>query len=190
MKQAFEIIIPAEDFARLRKYGALGLSQARETIGNSFGGLKRAMSWIMKCDCAFISGWHELRDKNDDETRRENRNNNESLQKTLRDKGYGVIRAIGNYGGSFERSFLTFDISGNTAQFRADLIDLGERFRQESILFKQAGEDMPAYYYYTWGDRKGKHELVGKLSVCPMRNDNFTMIGRGKIVFETPSIPV
>ena len=49
---------------------------------------------------------------------------------------------------------------------------------------------MPAYYYYTWGDRKGKRELVGKLSVCPMRNDNFTMIGSGKIVFETPSIPV
>ena len=187
MKQEFEILIPAGEFSRLQRHGALKLSKEHEDKGNSFGGLKRATRWILNCDCAFLSGWHEPKDEKDDETRRENRLNNDALQHDLREKGYGVIRAIGNYGGSRERSFLTFDISGDTARFRDDIVALGERFRQESVLFKEAGENKEAYYYYTWGARKGERESVGLFSVCPMRDENFTIIGKGKIVFEKPT---
>ena len=51
-----------EDIARLESLKVIAQRNEPKGSGDSFGGLNRALSWINNCDCAFISGWHSVKD--------------------------------------------------------------------------------------------------------------------------------
>ena len=172
-----------EDIARLESLKVIAQRNEPKGSGDSFGGLNRALSWINNCDCTFISGWHPVKDENDVETRKENRKNNDELQRTLRAKGYGVIKAVGNYEGDMERSFCVFDYNPGGHSLFDDVKVLSEHYEQDSFLFKFASAER-AFFCYTAGDKKGKREDAGKLSICSRRESNYTYIGSGKITFE------
>ena len=172
-----------EDIVKLEELKIITLRDVQKGAGDSFGGLNRALSWINNCDFAFISGWHPVTGENDVETRKENRRNNCELQRTLREKGYGVIKAVGNYEGDIEQSFCVFDYNPGGHSLFDDVKALSERFEQDSFLFKFASADR-AFFCYTAGDKKGKRKDAGKLSICSRRESNYTYIGSGKITFE------
>lgn len=178
-----ELYISPEIIARLESLGIIELDYQPRSTGDSFGGINRALHWISTCDCAFISGWHPVSGGNDVETRRNNRRNNDELQKALREKGYGVIRAVGNYEGDLERSFCVFDRKKERDSLFYDVKALAEKFEQDSFLFKYAS-DRQAFFYYTYGPKKGQREDAGELTMCPNYQSDYTKIGTGKFSFK------
>lgn len=77
-------------------------------------------------------------------TNRENRLRNKNLLKSLRDKGYGVTKVGGMYQEdgmdepAQERSFFVTN-RNNSRRFKKDLMDLGNEYEQDSILYSPKG---------------------------------------------------
>lgn len=87
---------------------------------------------------------------------RENINNSRQLAQDLRDLGYSVTKIKGHYGymddvAQDEMSWFVSD-TADTGNLEKDLIKLGTKYDQESILFQSAGEK--PYLVYTRNDGK------------------------------------
>ena len=107
-KKTVELRIPEDIFAQMEQRNFLSKEVAAGTGENAFGGLNRALSWIVKCDCATLSGWRG------GNTRKVNDENNHTIWQTLRGFGYGVCKCRGCYPEagkpiSTENSFFVFD---------------------------------------------------------------------------------
>ena len=76
---------------------------------------------------------------------KENRELNKELMAWMRDRGYGPIRIRGSFG-SKERSFLIPNIT------RADIIEAGKYFNQESVIWGQKDKDNNFIFEYIEGD--------------------------------------
>ena len=75
---------------KLKKAGMLEQVEDESVMCQGFN---RAYKWLTTCNCAIVSAWRK------DKTRAVNDKNNRALQRTLRDKGYGVYKVQGYYTG-------------------------------------------------------------------------------------------
>ena len=125
--------------------------------------VNRMLSWLKKCDCAFITAFrsklvdvkHKSKTyfgKNNewDEghvfTHEENRNKNKMLYSELVLHGYGVSKCKGVYPEGMnsevsEESYFVVNLH-NKKNFFEDLLRLGEYFNQDSIYYKEAGNEV------------------------------------------------
>lgn len=145
--------------------------------------VNRAVSWFNAKDCAILTAWRNGK------TRKTNDDNNQKLQKQLRDFGYGVTTITGWYPEkdkelARENSFLAINLNDDYS-FRDNIFKLSEHYEQDCFLYKKAGYDTPAVYVYTNDDcGKGKVKLVGRLRIDNMDAEAFSQIKTGRITFE------
>lgn len=97
-----------------------------------------------------------------DLTKSENKQRNKELSDDLYCIGYGYIKVEGNYLYSgrtepeTEDSYFVINKSYSTHdEFSQDIMALGRRYEQESILLKAPGEEEHAYLYYLSGSEAG-----------------------------------
>ena len=102
----------------------------------------------------------------------ENKRNTAELSNNIREAHYGFIPLVGRYVENegtdkarpvTEKSFLIGIGGGQEAGERllAFAKRMGEKFEQDSILFKPFSETV-AYLFYTSGPQKGQHERIGE----------------------------
>ncbi len=105
--------------------------------------LSNIWSHTQNHECGAISGYRH------DNTASANKDNNRDIQAYLKSKQYSVTRVQGNYiennGGSDEQevvepSFFVADVQ-DTGNLKRDLMTLGKRFDQDSILFVPKGDE-------------------------------------------------
>jgi hypothetical protein len=124
----------------------------QEALANKLNesSLSRVWSQTKKHDFGTITAFRSARDCGNGEkyTKEENMKRNTSLLAKLRAKGYGVTKIKGSYIENFgspnarevgENSFLVVDIK-DSGNLKKDLMNLGEEFEQDSIIFGKAGE--------------------------------------------------
>jgi len=178
-----EIFLPGEEIARLEQFDAITLRPAPKEYGDSFGGLNRAISWMTNRDCAILSGWRC------DNSRKVNDDNNRNICNTLRENGYGVCKCRGCYAEagkevSAENSFFVFDNNNRGKAFFDSVRELAEKYEQDCFLFKEAGENKPAFLFGTNAKfGMGKRQDLGPLHIGSYDAENFTKIGSGQISF-------
>lgn len=181
-KKVVELRIPEDVFERMEQHEFLSQEVAAGTGENAFGGLNRALSWLVKCDCAILSGWRG------GNTRKVNDENNRTIWQTLHGFGYGVCKCRGCYpeagkSVSTENSFFVFDPTHSGSPFFERIKELSERFDQDCFLYKEAGEKK-AYLFGTNEDfGMGRRALAGELHLRSLPAENFTRIGSGSITF-------
>lgn len=112
-------------------------------------GLSRLYKHSQEHDYGTITAFRGARECGDGEkyTKKENLQRNKSLLSKLRAKGYSVTSIKGSYIENYgtekakevgENSFFVVDIN-DTGTLKKDLMDLGEFFEQDSIIFSKAG---------------------------------------------------
>ena len=85
---------------------------------------------------------------------RENRDLNKELMSWMRDRGYGPIRIRGRFGNK-ERSMIIPNIT------REDMIEAGQYFNQESVIWgEKAGEDKFVFEYIEGDQTLQKRDVV------------------------------
>lgn len=107
-------------------------------------GLSRVWEHNNKHDCGSLTAFRDARNcgKGKRYTRKENKKRNKVLLAKLLSQGYGVTKLKGKYpeGGreGKEESFFVVDLN-DTGKLKSNLIKLGEKFEQDSILFIPKG---------------------------------------------------
>ena len=170
-----EVIGSIEDINRINDKG--------ELVGGDRCSVHRAVTWFNTRDCAILTAWRQGKG------RKKNEEDNQVLQRQLRDLGYGVTRITGWYAEkdkelARENSFLTVNLN-EEKDFRDNIFKLSEEYDQDSFLYKEAGHDTPAIYVYTndtYG--KGKVQLLGRLHIGNMNAEAYSQIKAGRITFE------
>lgn len=103
--------------------------------------LNRAYDHSLRHDTGFITAYRG------DNTRKENKLKNKALAAILQSKGYGITKVKGSYIENYKRedarevsedTFMVVDIKDN-GNLRDNLIKIGEKFAQDSILFVHKG---------------------------------------------------
>jgi len=103
-----------------------------------------------------------------DLTKSENKQRNKELSDDLYCIGYGYIKVEGNYLYSgrtepeTEDSYFVINKSYSThEEFSQDMIALGKKYEQESIILKAPGEDEHAYLHFLSGPDAGSVQDLG-----------------------------
>ena len=107
-------------------------------------GLSRIWQYTQDYPCGTISAFRP------DYTRKENKYRSSVLGGLLRNKGFSTILVMGHFkypDGKIdkENSYFVWDTRGNGKALFKALLDLGEKFEQNSITFAEAGEDFKLY---------------------------------------------
>lgn len=129
--------------------------------------LNRIISHRANYDTGAISGY-----RNNISHKQGNRNN-KIIIKELRDSGYQVTMVTGFWqeqgddAPSIERSIFAFDKDG-IGGLKEKLIELGQRFNQESILFRPANSG--AHLVRTSGNNVGKETAPAKKTHYGIKN--------------------
>lgn len=188
---SFEVQLLEEDIRPLEGLGVVSIqTNAEAGYSDSNANLRRAISWLVNCDCAMITAWRRERPDGTLKTRIENDNDNRTLVQKLRNFGYGVSKVQGCYQEighplSRENSFLVFDLLNDSKLFFERLFNLSADFHQDSFLYKKAGVNTVAYEIGTneaFGVNRRKP--VGTLRVGVGMQGVFSKIGSGTIAFE------
>ena len=188
---SFEVQLLEEDIRPLEGLGVVSIqTNAEAGYSDSNANLRRAISWLVNCDCAMITAWRRERPDGTPKTRRENDNDNRTLVQKLRNFGYGVSKVQGCYQEighplSRENSFLVFDLLNDSKLFFERLFNLSAHFHQDSFLYKKAGVNTVAYEIGTneaFGVNRRKP--IGTLRVGVGMQGVFSKIGSGTIAFE------
>ena len=79
-------------------------------------------------------------------SRKENKALNKELMAFMRERGYGPIRIRGRFGNK-ERSFMIPNIT------RDDIVEAGQKFAQESVIFGEKTGDNEFVFQYIEGDK-------------------------------------
>jgi len=190
-RTVFEVQLTVEDIFPLERSGAISIhNNGGRLLTDSNANLRRAISWLVNCDCAMITAWRKERPDGTPKTRIENDKDNKTLVQKLRDFGYGVSKVQGCYQEighplSRENSFLVFDLLNNSELFFERLFSLSAQFLQDSFLYKRAGVNTIAYEIGT-NEAFGlnKRKPVGTLRVGVCTEGVFSKIGSGTITFE------
>ena len=184
------IELPQEEIESLEEQEVLGsiedidrFNDKGEFVGAERCSVQRVVNWFNTRDCAILTAWRQGKG------RKKNDEDNQVLQRKLRDLGYGVTRITGWYAEkdkelSRENSFLTVNLN-EEKDFRDNIFKLSEEYDQDSFLYKEAGHDTPAVYVYTndaYG--KGKVKLLGRLRIGNMDAETYSQIKAGRITFE------
>ncbi len=115
--------------------------------------ISRIHDHLKNHDCGFITAWRSATDCNQGVpfTREQKNERNRKLFALLKTKGFGVTKVKGSYIEDFqtpaakevgEESFFVVDIN-DSGNLKETLINLGEAFEQDSILFSaQGGENI------------------------------------------------
>ena len=188
---SFEVQLLEEDIRPLEGLGVVSIqTNAEASYSDSNANLRRAISWLVNCDCAMITAWRRERPDGTPKTRIENDNDNRTLVQKLRNFGYGVSKVQGCYQEighplSRENSFLVFDLLNDSKLFFERLFNLSAHFHQDSFLYKKAGVNTVAYEIGTneaFGVNRRKP--IGTLRVGVGMQGVFSKIGSGTIAFE------
>lgn len=188
---SFEVQLLEEDIRPLEGLGVVSIqTNAEAGYSDSNANLRRAISWLVNCDCAMITAWRRERPDGTLKTRIENDNDNRTLVQKLRNFGYGVSKVQGCYQEighplSRENSFLVFDLLNDSKLFFERLFNLSAHFHQDSFLYKKAGVNTVAYEIGTneaFGVNRRKP--IGTLRVGVGMQGVFSKIGSGTIAFE------
>lgn len=188
---SFEVQLLEEDIRPLEGLGVVSIqTNAEAGYSDSNANLRRAISWLVNCDCAMITAWRRERPDGTPKTRIENDNDNRTLVQKLRNFGYGVSKVQGCYQEighplSRENSFLVFDLLNDSKLFFERLFNLSAHFHQDSFLYKKAGVNTVAYEIGTneaFGVNRRKP--IGTLRVGVGMQGVFSKIGSGTIAFE------
>ena len=138
---SFEVQLLEEDIRPLEGLGVVSIqTNAEAGYSDSNANLRRAISWLVNCDCAMITAWRRERPDGTPKTRIENDNDNRTLVQKLRNFGYGVSKVQGCYQEighplSRENSFLVFDLLNDSKLFFERLFNLSAHFHQDSFLY-------------------------------------------------------
>ena len=171
----FEVQLIEEDIFPLESLGAISIQKGSGVrLSDSNANLRRAISWLVNCDCAMITAWRKERPDGTPKTRIENDNDNKTLVQKLRDFGYGVSKVQGCYQEighplSRENSFLVFDLLNDSELFFERLFNLSAQFLQHSFLYKRAGVNTIAYVIRSkqaFGLNKRKPVGTMRVGVC------------------------
>lgn len=190
-RSSFEFQLTEEDIRPLESLGVISIQTSG--VGcpvDSNANLRRAVSWLVNCDCAMITAWRKSRPDGTPKTRIENDNDNKTLVQKLRDFGYGVSKVQGCYQEighplSRENSFLVFDLLNDSELFFERIFNLSTLFLQDSFLYKRAGVNTVAYEIGT-NEAFGlnKRKPIGTMRVGVCTEGIFSKIGSGTITFE------
>ena len=180
--------LPEEIFNLFEDLSKEHFYKGSERNNDTNAGISRAMHWFEKCDCAILTAWRK-----NEKTKERNKENNRTLQQTLRRNKYGVIKVRGYYPEigsnlSREESFFSVNFERSTDEFFSDIRILSETYNQDCFLFKKAGADEKAFLYGTNEEfGKGRREYLGELQIkaTPVAYESSTKIGNKWIVFKT-----
>lgn len=130
--------------------------------------LSRLNSYLDEYDVAFITAYKKgPLDPNfpggPQWTRKMNQDNNHDLKLRLEARGYEMFRVHGSYY-NHERNDIDKEISyvvinknnKNFEDFKNDIIELGRRYKQESVMIFERGDPVGNFYYMS-----GKVETAG-----------------------------
>lgn len=112
--------------------------------------VSRIWQHISEHDTGFISAWRDARDCGTGEkyTRKEKQDADRKLRAFLQSKGFGITRIHGSYIENFGNKTLSKNVSedsyfvvdkSDSKNLRSVLIELGEFFEQDSVLFIPQG---------------------------------------------------
>lgn len=142
-------------------------------------GINRAVHWMENAECAILTAWR------DGNTRAQNDSDNDDLQHSLRNCGFGVIKVKGIASWGKEDSFITFKRNqGDMPSFYDTVFSLSAKYEQDCFLYKQAGLLSPAYLVGTNDSFGiGRKENIGLLRINEMSPEAYSEIGSGTISF-------
>lgn len=185
MKPTLNIILSEEHLWTLKTRSLVRPDTVPSCGPDSNAGVNRARYWLVRCNCAILSAWRSRYSREQNDIR------NLELQQRLRQEGYGVIGVRGRYAEtgrkiSTENSFLVFDFKQKPAEtFFESIRSLSELYEQDSFLFKEAGEEKPAFVYGTNDDfGRGRKELLGPLHIGSRESGAFSSLRGSGFFFE------
>lgn len=133
------------------------LSQMRKNNNLNESSLSRVWSHMSNHDCGIISASRDGQgctpSMADRYTSKENKQRNKQLSAKLQILGYGITRVDGTYVENYnsdnsikvyEDAFFVVDLE-NTGKLKADLLELGELYMQDSIMWIPHSENGAAY---------------------------------------------
>ena len=147
-----------------------------------------------KYDCGGITGYR------DENTKEVNKKNNKEIMVYLKSKGYSVIKIRGNYIENFgkkgqkevgENSFFVVDYKEN-GNLRKDLLKLGQRYDQDSVLFVKKGGKNAELIGTSKRDNSypgfGKIQKVGDAKFGYHKKEFLSRVGGRVFAFESEEI--
>lgn len=186
MRTNIDIFLNEELISALRSRNLLCRVREPQGASNFNAGINRVVHWMVKCNCAILSGWRR------DNTREENDRNNRYLQREIRRHGFGVIKVRGHYAevgnaSGTENSFLVFDVTGeNPALFYETIRALSAQFHQDCFLYKEAGRGEQAYLVGTnEGFGRDRRIPQGTLCIGSPESGAYTSVKGGGFFFGT-----
>ena len=188
INKPLRVELPEEIFTLFEDISKDHYYKGSEKNNDTNAGISRALHWFEKCDCAILTAWRKK-----EKTKKENKEDNRTLQQTLRINKYGVIKVKGYYPEigndlSNEESFFTVNFEKNSDEFFSDIRILSEYYKQDCFLFKKAGTEERAFLYGTNDEfGKGRREDLGEFQIkaTPVAYESSTKIGNKWILFKT-----
>ena len=113
-------------------------------------------------------------------SRKENKALNKELMAFMRERGYGPIRIRGRFGNK-ERSFMIPNIT------RDDIVEAGQKFAQESVIFGEKTGDNEFVFQYIEGDKTIQRRDVALFDV-PFFDDQYDMDESYQYEYDLPQL--
>ena len=121
-------------------------------------------------------------------TRKENQGRNSILVTKLIKRGYGVTKLKGVWLEEKERSYFITDLK-DSGKLKGDMIELGEQFEQDAILFSKKNDNYYAISTNKCGQWPGNgkigiKEKIGKPKFSKKGAESYSLIGGRPFIFE------